>query len=112
MASAYVALLRGINVGGNNMVAMKALKESFEALRFKDVATYINSGNVLFRAAITDARKLETRIDRMLAQVYGLNGGTVVRSYAEMSQLNKTVAETWKQRSTDWRYNVMFLRSE
>jgi uncharacterized protein (DUF1697 family) len=46
----YVALLRGINVGGNNMVPMKALKASFEKLGFRDVATYINSGNVVFRA--------------------------------------------------------------
>ncbi|MEK9156965.1 MAG: DUF1697 domain-containing protein, partial [Patescibacteria group bacterium] len=43
-----VALLRGINVGGNNKVDMKKLKAAFEALGFENVRTYINTGNVLF----------------------------------------------------------------
>ena len=46
----YVALLRGINVGGKNLIKMPALKECFEAGGFDDVVTYIQSGNVLFRA--------------------------------------------------------------
>ena len=105
----YVALLRGINVGGNNMVSMKALKESFERLGFKDVRTYINSGNVLFRVSENDPRKIEDRIDRMLARDYGLKGRTVVRSDAEMARLIKTIAKTWTG-DPEWRYNVMFLR--
>ena len=43
----YVALLRGINVGGNNIVGMKKLKVAFESLGFKNVVTYINSGNII-----------------------------------------------------------------
>ena len=105
----YVAFLRGINVGGKNMVSMKALKESFERLGFKDVTTYINSGNVLFRAASNDPRKLESRIDRMLSQEHGVQGKTVVRSHAEMARLVKTIAATWKP-DPKARYNVIFLR--
>lgn len=44
----YIALLRGINVGGNNKVSMKELKAIFEQNGFDDVATYINSGNMIF----------------------------------------------------------------
>ena len=44
----FVALLRGVNVGGNNIVSMRELKESFEELGFAQVSTYINSGNVIF----------------------------------------------------------------
>ncbi len=44
----YIALLRGINVGGNTMIKMAGLKTVFEALGFKNVATYINSGNLAF----------------------------------------------------------------
>lgn len=44
----YIALLRGINVGGNNIIRMSDLKASFEELGFSDVVTYIQSGNVLF----------------------------------------------------------------
>jgi uncharacterized protein (DUF1697 family) len=107
---AYVALLRGINVGGKNIVAMKSLKENFERLGFKDVSTYINSGNVLFRAAPADARKLEAKIDAMLAREHGLKGATVVRSHREMSRLKKTISANWYRKAEDWRYNVMFLR--
>jgi uncharacterized protein (DUF1697 family) len=105
----YVALLRGINVGGNNMVSMKALKESFETLGFADVQTYINSGNVLFRAKETDVRELEDRIDRMLAREHALKGKTVVRSEEEMTRLVKTIDAEWTP-DPDWRYNVVFLR--
>ena len=47
----YVALLRGINVGGNNLIKMTELKICFEEQGFADVATYIQSGNVLFTVA-------------------------------------------------------------
>ena len=50
----YVALLRGINVGGNNSIKMIALKACFEEMGFTDVATYIQSGNVLFTAKEQD----------------------------------------------------------
>ena len=58
----YVALLRGINVGGKNAVAMAELRDEFEKLGFADVATYINSGNVLFRAPRQGAVKLAAEI--------------------------------------------------
>jgi len=52
---AYVALLRGINVGGKNLIGMPALKAAFEAEGFDEVRTYIQSGNVLFSAPKTKA---------------------------------------------------------
>lgn len=107
----YVALLRGINVGGNNMVSMKSLKQSFERLGFEDVSTYINSGNVLFRSPEKDARKLEARIDGMLTKEYKLQPRTVVRSHAEIARLMKTIAKTWKT-DPNVRCNVIFLRKE
>ena len=54
----YVALLRGINVGGANVIPMTALRASFEALGLRDVTSFIASGNVLFRSEPTDARAL------------------------------------------------------
>ena len=105
----YVALLRGINVGGNNIVSMKALKESFERLGFEDVRTYINSGNVLFRSPDGDARNIEERIDRMLAREHALKGKTVVRGDAEMARLVKTIEKEWNP-DPEWKYNVVFLR--
>lgn len=53
----YVALLRGINVGGNNKVAMPKLKECFESLGYRNVITYINSGNIIFETKKVDQKK-------------------------------------------------------
>ena len=50
----FVALLRGINVGGNCTVNMKELKNYFEELGYKGVKTYINSGNVIFQVSVLD----------------------------------------------------------
>jgi uncharacterized protein (DUF1697 family) len=78
---AYAALLRGINVGGKNKVPMPQLKELFEGLGHADVVTYIQSGNVVFRAASADARAIEERI----ADVFGLDVSVVLRTGAELS---------------------------
>ena len=105
----YVALLRGINVGGNNMISMKALKASFERLGFADVSTYINSGNILFKSRSADARKLEVKIEKMLVAEYTLDCKVVVRSADEMARLVDKLPATWND-DKDWRYNVIFLR--
>lgn len=112
MTAGFVAFLRGINVGGNNLIPMAELRASFGALGFDDVVSYINSGNLLFRAKETDARRLERKIDAMLAKEHALPGRTVVRSHGEMARLIATIDRTWKKVSPDWRYYVLFLRHE
>ncbi len=104
----YVALLRGINVGGNTMVGMAALAKCFEALGFEQVRTYINSGNVIFRAS-SRPRALETRIERALTATFGHDIMVVVRSFAEMKVLVERMPATWR-RPADERRNVIFLR--
>ena len=105
----FVALLRGVNVGGNNMISMKALKECFEAIGFTEVSTYINSGNVIFKTKEPDARKLERKIEQMLVKDFQLDSKVVVRSLAEMEKLVKSLPATWNDPSR-WRYYVIFLR--
>jgi uncharacterized protein (DUF1697 family) len=105
----WVALLRGINVGGNNMISMKALKASFERLGFKNVSTYINSGNVLFQTRPADARRLEAKIEKMLVAEYKLGCKVVVRSAEEMARLVEKLPASWSD-DKHWRYNVIFLR--
>jgi uncharacterized protein (DUF1697 family) len=105
----FVALLRGVNVGGNNMISMSALKKSFENLGFAEVSTYINSGNLIFKTKEDDARKLEKKIEQMLSVDYQLNSKVVVRSLDEMAKLVKNLPASWDGDST-WRYNVIFLR--
>jgi uncharacterized protein (DUF1697 family) len=70
----YVALLRGINVGGNNIIKMTALKACFEAQGFTDVATYIQSGNVVFGAAAREAVVAQAVEDHVAADLRAHHG--------------------------------------
>jgi uncharacterized protein (DUF1697 family) len=108
-ATVFVALLRGVNVGGNNIIKMSSLKTSFEKMGFANVSTYINSGNILFKAKERDARKLETKIEAMLSKEYKLGCKVVVRSFAEMESLIANLPKDWNS-DENWKYNVMFLR--
>ena len=105
----FVALLRGVNVGGNNMISMSELKKSFEAMGFANVSTYINSGNIIFESKESDARKLEKKIEQMLSREYELNSKVVLRSFSEMDKLVQSLPRKWGDDSS-WRYNVIFLR--
>lgn len=105
----YVALLRGVNVGGNNMISMSALKKSFEAMGFPHVSTYINSGNIIFTTKENDPRKLEKKIEQLLSKDYQLDSRVVVRSLSEMEKLVESLPQNWTGDS-GWRYNVIFLR--
>ena len=105
----YVALLRGVNVGGNNMISMSALKKSFEALGFPHVSTYINSGNIIFTTKENDPRKLEKKIEQLLSKDYQLDSRVIVRSLSEMERLVESLPRNWTGDS-GWRYNVIFLR--
>ena len=108
-ANLFVALLRGVNVGGNNMISMSSLKKSFEALGFNDVVTYINSGNIIFKSKEADARKVESKIEKMLSKEYQLDSRVVLRSLSEMEKLVQNLPKNWTA-DRDWRYNVIFLR--
>jgi uncharacterized protein (DUF1697 family) len=105
----FVALLRGVNVGGNRIVSMSALKQSFETIGLEDVSTYINSGNVLFRSKETDARKLERRVERMLVNEYKVESRVLIRSFSEIAKLIAHWPADWNDHARGWKYNVIFL---
>jgi uncharacterized protein (DUF1697 family) len=99
----YVALLRGINVGGKNLIRMAALKACFESEGFGDVTTYIQSGNVLFRSARSAREGLTGRIERMLAAAFRYDASVVLRDRKQMT----TVVHRAPAR---FRYDVIFLK--
>lgn len=84
--SAYIALLRGINVGGHN-VKMDRLRELFGELGFDRVRSYIQTGNVFFESHEQDKRALRTTIERHLRTALGYEVATCVRTVAEMDHL-------------------------
>lgn len=72
----YVVLLRGINVGGKNKIAMSALKLLLEELGFADVATYIQSGNVLLRSRL-GAKAVAGKIEQALGKTFKLDSALI-----------------------------------
>jgi uncharacterized protein (DUF1697 family) len=83
----YVALLRGINVGGHNKVAMADLRDIAAALGHTDVSTYIQSGNVVFTSAETDAASIADALERQIADRLGVRPAVVVVSRAELERV-------------------------
>src|SRR5919106_5212141 len=106
----YVALLRGINVGGKNLIKMPALKAAFEANGFEDVSTYIQSGNVLFDAPDTPALQLTKRIEKMLAKAFDYVPTVVVRSRKQMRAIVDRRPKGFGSQPAKYRYDVLFLK--
>lgn len=73
----YIALLRGINVGGNNPIKMSELKACLEAAGLQNVCTYIASGNVLF-SSLHGPKKVEDVFDAAVYKAFGYKGPTVI----------------------------------
>ncbi len=80
----YVALLRGINVGGKNKIRMADLAACFEAHGHADVRTYIQSGNVMFRSREADRATLTAGIEEMLSSTFGYSAVVTLRSHEEL----------------------------
>ncbi|MGA9159556.1 MAG: DUF1697 domain-containing protein [Actinomycetota bacterium] len=106
----YVALLRGINVGGKNPIRMPALKACFEANGFEDVATYIQSGNVLFAAPSTPTADLTPRIEAMLAAAFDYEPTVVVRNRRQMRAVVDRAPKGFGAEPARYRYDVIFLK--
>jgi uncharacterized protein (DUF1697 family) len=106
----YVALLRGINVGGNNLIRMPALKACFEAQGHGDVATYIQSGNVLFTSRSSNQRTLVRQIEKAVAETFACQSRVVVRSFEQLQQVVNAAPGGFGASPTIYRYDVIFLK--
>lgn len=82
----YVALLRGINVGGKNLLPMEQLRRTFEALGCQKVRTYIQSGNVIFTANTAIGRRVPESVNQAIRSETGLDVPVIVRSAEELAQ--------------------------
>jgi uncharacterized protein (DUF1697 family) len=85
----YIALFRGINVGGNNLLPMKELKRLLEDNGCVDVQTYIQSGNAVFRSAARDVARLAAQVAGAVSRRYGFEPRVLV---LDRGALEKTAA--------------------
>jgi uncharacterized protein (DUF1697 family) len=83
----YIAILRGINVSGKNIIKMDVLRLAFAELNFENVRTYIQSGNVVFKSKISDAKNLEKKISKKILDKFGFNVPVIVKEISEIIEV-------------------------
>ena len=105
----YLALLRGINVGGKNIIKMDELKKIFEELKFTDVITYIQTGNVIFKDSENDKTKLTKRIEDRLFEKLNSKINIVLLTFPEMKELIDNKPKGFGEHKDEYRYDVAFL---
>lgn len=104
----YIALLRGINVGGKNKVSMRELKEILEHNGFYDVVTYINSGNIIFSSENTDEKKLKEDWEELIENNFQLKIPVLIISVNDLiSAFNH--APAWWDKDNDSKHNAIFI---
>lgn len=106
----YVALLRGINVGGNRKVEMKKLKALLESSGCNNVSTYLNSGNAIFESNKKQG-DIQKDIQENIKKELGFEIQTLVKSEKEIKRIAKAVPEEWKN-DTEQKTDVAYLFKE
>jgi len=104
----YVALLRGINVGGNNKVSMPQLKDAFERAGLKTVKTYINSGNIIFRNDSHTPSELVDLLEKTIADEFGFTVNVLIRDIDAMKAIVDAIPDSWRN-DTTMKCDIMFL---
>ncbi len=108
----YISILRGINVSGHKPIKMDALRTLFEDLNFKNVTTYIQSGNVVFADKKIKPLELEKRIQNEILNVFGFDVPTIVKEKKEVELIIKNNPFMTKKNVDTTRLYVTFLSEE
>jgi uncharacterized protein (DUF1697 family) len=106
----YIALLRGINIGPRNRIAMGELREALEEAGFEDVQTYLQSGNVVLERR-AKAESVARKCERVIQERFGLEIAVVVRSRADLARIVKR-NPLGKVATDPKRYQVTFLSAK
>lgn len=104
----FIALLRGINVGGNNKVSMPELRQCFEEAGFKNVITYINSGNVIFETDTTNEATLVQICEQAIEERFGFRVVCAVISAVELRDALRHTPKWWGNDNTV-KHNAIFV---
>ncbi len=106
----YLALLRGINVGGRNPVPMADLREAMADAGFIDVSTYIQSGNVMF-SSDGPAAELEDRVEAALEERFGIPILVVVRSHRQLRAVVRSRPDGFGDQPDLYHSDAIFLKA-
>lgn len=105
----YIALLRGINIGGKNKVPMAELKKGFEKLAFEEIKTYLNSGNVIFSSEEDDPKKVTEQIEEMIKSQFDLDIPVFVLLREELADILDYAPQWWGEDNKEIYDNLIFI---
>jgi uncharacterized protein (DUF1697 family) len=109
MNAYYIALLRGINVGGKNIIKMEQLKQVFDNMGFSDVKTYIQSGNIIFQTSESDKLKLTDSIENQLQKSFFVEIKTLVLTADDLAETVENAPEDFGTEPEKFRYDMWFI---
>jgi uncharacterized protein (DUF1697 family) len=104
----YLALLRGVNVGGKGMLRMSELQECLKKAGFAEVRTYIQSGNVLFASPKTATSRLARKIEAAIEKEFAMKVGVAVFAEREWQEIVRRAPKSWGK-NKDWKHNLLAL---
>ena len=107
----YVALLRGINVGGKNKIDMKLLKETFVRVGMESVVTYINSGNVIFINEGYTKTEISGLLEKAILKDFNMEIKVLIRSMDDFASMMKMLPVSWKNDEA-MKGDVLFIWDE
>ncbi len=104
----YIALLRGVNVGGNNKIQMPKLKKCFENIGFKNVTTYINSGNVIFESEELNKMGIIAKCIDVIEAEFCVAVDLEIIGLSELEYALKNAPDWWGS-DEDSKHNAIFV---
>jgi uncharacterized protein (DUF1697 family) len=105
----FVVLLRGINVGGKNIIKMTDLKKAVENAGFANVSTYIQSGNIIFESDENNISKIVEKLETSFFKDFVYNSLIIVKSYEQLKIIVSEVPSDWEKRN-DLECYIAFIR--
>jgi len=109
-STTYVAFLRGVNVGGNSIVSMAAIREALVGAGMENVRTYINSGNVIFSTQASAIPRLTARIEKALHQHTGMEIKVLLMDHSTMRKLVDSIPHNWVDDKTMRTYVLLLWK--
>ena len=105
----YIALLRGINISGKNKISMSELKQLLEKNNYKNVITYLNSGNVIFESNISDTNLIRENIEKIIKNSFNLIIPIFIITDNELEEVLENKPVWWGTNNKDIYDNLIFI---
>ena len=105
----YITLLRGINISGKNKISMTELKKEFKQLGYKEIITYLNSGNIIFNSNITNKDTIKNNIQLMIKSKFSLDIPIFIITSQELEELLNNNPNWWGKNDKETYDNIIFI---